>query len=72
VLLCVQCTVLFETKQPDSLVKVIDYGLAEKFRGFAQSAHDTVGSRVFTAPEVLRYVGHGMQVCVCYCFNLNF
>jgi serine/threonine protein kinase len=60
---CCWQTVLFETKQPDSLVKVIDYGLAEKFRGFAQSAHDTVGSRVFTAPEVLRYVGHGMQVC---------
>jgi calcium-dependent protein kinase len=45
---------LFETKNPDSEVKIIDFGLAYKFGEEKGNMHTVVGTPYYVAPEVLR------------------
>ncbi|KAG5180405.1 kinase-like domain-containing protein [Tribonema minus] len=52
--------VLFESKRPDSIVKIIDFGLSEKFGSCVDKAHDLVGTRLYSAPEILKNAGHGL------------
>lgn len=45
---------LFETKDPRSEIKIIDFGLANKFGDDESNMHTIVGSPYYVAPEVLR------------------
>jgi len=45
---------MFESKNPDAEVKVIDFGLSKKYLGHNEVMHETVGTLYTMAPEVIQ------------------
>ena len=55
---------MFENKEPDAILKLIDFGLSNKFSdkfGHTHAMNTTVGTPYYVAPEVLR--GHYGPKC---------
>lgn len=45
---------LFKTKDPESDVKIIDFGLSKKFGDPLSTMHSIVGTPLYIAPEVIK------------------
>lgn len=52
--------IMFESQEPNSVVKVIDFGTSATFSGNILD-HLVVGSRWYMAPEILKFAGHSIE-----------